>query len=289
MVSSNVLVSNLKYPHLKGKPHWRRTIAVYTALDQAPDDYSYSQLRSWVKKETGIGCSRKLIRKWKAEKSVINHQSPDIVTISIPVNNSQILANNYQSSVISHQSSVNNSQSLILSQSEKLQDNYQQKSSIVNFELPVINEQINHQQKLPIYLEQSQLPLTHQVTSGLFCLKKIGQIASLTVVFLGINFIFTPKDSTVCLDALNSAKCRSVESHSKIAIAESSPTAPTFDYQHKLYPESSRRAKSVEPNSIKINLTILIQRTKVNQSEVIKGQKKRAQLKDNAYPTKESN
>ncbi|MGB5772998.1 MAG: hypothetical protein WBM32_24475, partial [Crocosphaera sp.] len=206
MVSSNVLASNLKYPHLKGKPHWRRTIAVYTALDKAPDDYSYSQLRSWVKKETGKGCSRKLIRKWKAEKRFKL------------VNNSQILVNNYQLSANNYQSSVNNSQSLILSQSEKLQNNYQQKSSIVNFELPVINEQINHQKDLPLYFEQSQLPLTHQaLPSSLFCLKKLGQIASLTVVFLGINFIFTPKDSTVCLDALNSEKCHSVESHSKIA------------------------------------------------------------------------
>ncbi|MGB5596130.1 MAG: hypothetical protein WBM62_19140, partial [Crocosphaera sp.] len=147
MVSSNVLASNLKYPHLKGKPHWRRTIAVYTALDKAPDDYSYSQLRSWVKKETGIGCSRKLIRKWKAEKrfKLVNNQQILTNNYQSPVNNYQILANNYQSPVISHQSLVNNSQSLILSQSEKLQNNYQQKSSIVNFELPVINEQINHQ------------------------------------------------------------------------------------------------------------------------------------------------
>ncbi|ACB54488.1 hypothetical protein cce_5142 [Crocosphaera subtropica ATCC 51142] len=104
MVSSNVLNKN-KYSHLEGKPHWRRTIAVYMALDKAPDDYSYSQLMEWVKQQTGKGCSRKLISKWKTEKSVLSEQLPvinaqkEVQELPIIVEYESLLTNESESQV----------------------------------------------------------------------------------------------------------------------------------------------------------------------------------------------
>ncbi|MEA5511834.1 hypothetical protein VB715_18845 [Crocosphaera sp. UHCC 0190] len=267
-ISSNVLVANFKYPHIKGKPHWQRTIAVYTALDNAPGNYSYSQLMKWVKQQTGKGCSRKLISKWKAEKlgfdvsAVVElvETQPNVISEQSPITNYQILANNHQSPVNNHQSPVNNSQSpannyqsSILSQSEKSQINYQQKSSIIN-EIPVVNEQINDKEKSLVGAEClaplfEQFPVSHeeiinhnsinnQVSIIPQWLKKVGQIISLTTVLLTANFTLTPQDISL-----------------KLAVAEP-PKTSIIQPEHKLYPEPSRRAKSVEPNRIKINLTI---------------------------------
>ncbi len=191
MVSSNVLNEN-KYAHLTGKPHWRRTIAVYTALDKAPDDYSYSQLMEWVKQQTGQGCSRKLISKWKDEKS----------TSSVTCTE--------QSRSISHQSSVESQPSVINTQKEPLQ------------ELPIIIEYE------PLLTNESEPQFTISKW-----VKKVGHVIGLATALLITNFSLTPQDSTV-----------------KLAVAESPTTLTTPNFEYKPKP------KSVEPNRIKINLTI---------------------------------
>jgi hypothetical protein len=50
---------------LKGKPHWRRTQEVYRVLNQASAEETYDHLIEYVRIQTGKGCSRKLISKWK--------------------------------------------------------------------------------------------------------------------------------------------------------------------------------------------------------------------------------
>jgi hypothetical protein len=46
-------------------PHYRRIQIVYAALDSAPENLTYNQLIDYVRKTTGVGCSRKLISKWR--------------------------------------------------------------------------------------------------------------------------------------------------------------------------------------------------------------------------------
>jgi hypothetical protein len=50
------------------KPHWRRTQQVYAVLNQAPPEATYNELIAYVCSQTGKGCSRKLISKWKKER-----------------------------------------------------------------------------------------------------------------------------------------------------------------------------------------------------------------------------
>ena len=54
----------LQFP-TPGTPHWRRIKQVFAALDNAPKGYTYNQLIEYVRETTGVGCSRKLISKWK--------------------------------------------------------------------------------------------------------------------------------------------------------------------------------------------------------------------------------
>ncbi len=54
----------LQFP-TPGTPHWRRIRQVFMTLDSAPSDASYNQLIEYVRETTGVGCSRKLISKWK--------------------------------------------------------------------------------------------------------------------------------------------------------------------------------------------------------------------------------
>ncbi|HHP7231927.1 MAG TPA: hypothetical protein ACFCUY_13850 [Xenococcaceae cyanobacterium] len=56
--------NRLQFP-TPGTPHWRRIRQVFQALDNAPLDASYNQLIEYVRETTGVGCSRKLISKWK--------------------------------------------------------------------------------------------------------------------------------------------------------------------------------------------------------------------------------
>ncbi|PSB04930.1 hypothetical protein [Merismopedia glauca] len=51
-------------------PHYRRINIVYQALDNAQSEgiVKYTDLIEYVKNETGIGCSRKLIAKWKRKQ-----------------------------------------------------------------------------------------------------------------------------------------------------------------------------------------------------------------------------
>jgi biotin carboxyl carrier protein len=53
---------------VKGKPHWRRINQVFQTLDTAPENATYNQLVEYVKETTGVGCSRKLISKWKKHR-----------------------------------------------------------------------------------------------------------------------------------------------------------------------------------------------------------------------------
>jgi hypothetical protein len=67
---------------LKGKPHWRRINQVFQTLDNAPQFASYNQLIEYVRETTGVGCSRKLISKWKKQNTshkseVKSHKFPD--------------------------------------------------------------------------------------------------------------------------------------------------------------------------------------------------------------------
>jgi biotin carboxyl carrier protein len=56
----------LQFP-TPGTPHWRRIRQVFQTLDNAPQFASYNQLIEYVKETTGVGCSRKLISKWKKQ------------------------------------------------------------------------------------------------------------------------------------------------------------------------------------------------------------------------------
>jgi hypothetical protein len=54
-------------PGISG-PNWRRTATVYAVLSTVPTHYTYGQLIRCVRFKTGIGCSRKLIARWKREQ-----------------------------------------------------------------------------------------------------------------------------------------------------------------------------------------------------------------------------
>jgi biotin carboxyl carrier protein len=51
------------------RPHQRRTETVFTILDGAPAGTTYDGLISLVREKTGKGCSRKLISRWKRERT----------------------------------------------------------------------------------------------------------------------------------------------------------------------------------------------------------------------------
>jgi DNA-binding protein H-NS len=79
----------------KGKPHWRRTQQVYSVLNEAPLDATYNQLIQLVKEQTGQGCSRKLISKWKKERAVQSE------TVVVPELQSEVIPFVIQSQKIS--------------------------------------------------------------------------------------------------------------------------------------------------------------------------------------------
>ncbi len=77
----NTITSEISFP-TPGTPHWRRIRQVFQALDTAPINVSYNQLIEYVRETTGVGCSRKLISKWKKQKishksQVTSHKFPD--------------------------------------------------------------------------------------------------------------------------------------------------------------------------------------------------------------------
>ena len=68
--------------HTPRTPHWRRIKQVFMTLDNAPETATYNQLIEYVRETTGVGCSRKLISKWKKQKlsqnsQVTSHKFPD--------------------------------------------------------------------------------------------------------------------------------------------------------------------------------------------------------------------
>jgi biotin carboxyl carrier protein len=66
---SNGFSQNNSLLTAKGKPHWRRINQVFQTLDTAPENVTYNQLIEYVKETTGVGCSRKLISKWKKQNA----------------------------------------------------------------------------------------------------------------------------------------------------------------------------------------------------------------------------
>lgn len=56
------------------KPHWRRVEQVYECLERGQRSglTTYSSLIEFVRLETGQGCSKKLVSKWKRNRQ--NHQ-----------------------------------------------------------------------------------------------------------------------------------------------------------------------------------------------------------------------
>ena len=212
MGASTVLISD-HYSHLKGKPHWKRTLAVYTALDQAPVGYSYSQLMEWVGQQTGQKCSRKLIKKWKDERQ------------SLFVNEDKATEQGMSSSPwqpvpLSPDSSASLGQT---------QPSSTEQSPDVPFPQPPRSQ-------------CSPVTVSFPLLQGL---KQLGQVVSLTAIFLGANFMFTPQDSTVKLAVaeapMNGNWASKIGNHEGL----SSPL-PTHDSS----------PNSVEPNRLKIELTI---------------------------------
>jgi hypothetical protein len=78
-----VTINDLQLP-TPGTPHWRRIRQVFQALDNAPNNYTYNQLIEYVKETTGVGCSRKLISKWKKQKLNQNISDRDRSVRSFP-------------------------------------------------------------------------------------------------------------------------------------------------------------------------------------------------------------
>lgn len=58
--------------------HWRRRERVYAVLEGAPEGASYRQLIERVREQTGEGCSRKLISRWKKERTSIQKSKAKI-------------------------------------------------------------------------------------------------------------------------------------------------------------------------------------------------------------------
>jgi hypothetical protein len=70
-----ITVNDLQLP-TPGTPHWRRIRQVFQVLDNAPNNYTYNQLIKCVKETTGVGCSRKLISKWKKQRQNLDLLPP---------------------------------------------------------------------------------------------------------------------------------------------------------------------------------------------------------------------
>ena len=81
-------------PSLKGKPHWRRTQEVYAVLNSSLPDATYDRLIEYVRVQTGKGCSRKLISKWK--KTVIKSVNGDLLLVTSKLTNNNKLTQNLQ-------------------------------------------------------------------------------------------------------------------------------------------------------------------------------------------------
>jgi biotin carboxyl carrier protein len=102
----------------KGKPHWRRINQVFQTLDTAPENATYNQLIEYVKETTGVGCSRKLISKWKKQNT--SHKFPDhnpdgheetttAILVEPTIDNTLSTVNSFQFTETSNNSTNNNS------------------------------------------------------------------------------------------------------------------------------------------------------------------------------------
>ncbi len=67
----------------KGRPHWRRIKQVFEVLEQAGTG-TYTELVNYVREVTGIGCSRKLISKWKRQRHLCFASSPNDQRFEVP-------------------------------------------------------------------------------------------------------------------------------------------------------------------------------------------------------------
>ncbi len=67
----------------QGRPHWRRIKQVFEVLEQAGTG-TYTELVNYVREVTGIGCSRKLISKWKRERHLCFASSQNDQQFEVP-------------------------------------------------------------------------------------------------------------------------------------------------------------------------------------------------------------
>jgi len=67
----------------QGRPHWRRIKQVFEALELAGTG-TYTELINYVREVTGIGCSRKLISKWKRQRHLCFASSPNDQRFEVP-------------------------------------------------------------------------------------------------------------------------------------------------------------------------------------------------------------
>ncbi len=67
----------------KGRPHWRRIKQVFEVLELA-ETGTYTELVNYVREVTGIGCSRKLISKWKRQRHLCFASSQNDQQFEVP-------------------------------------------------------------------------------------------------------------------------------------------------------------------------------------------------------------
>ena len=147
-------------PSLKGKPHYRRTQRVYAVLNSSPPDATYDRLIEYVRVQTGKGCSRKLISKWKKTFSVSSDQ---LSVISKLTKNSQGKLNSQHNS---DSNNTNVSSTLISSEGKSLDSNFIQPISEINqIEPDAIQrvELLKSQANASIIAQEDKPDITHQI------------------------------------------------------------------------------------------------------------------------------
>ena len=201
------MVSVAAYPTLNitpNTPHWRRRMQVYAVLAQAPPEATYDRLIEYVRACTGKGCSRKLISKWKKERTL-------------------------------SQNSQFNSQNSNKPPTDTPNPSSLKQLPVRSEQLPINNDSLNTDFN-PIQNPQSKTctERSRSIQNQGGWLKRVAVVGAIAASLVGLSWILTPEDKTP-----------------KQAIAESpavtqtvSPTVPP------------RRTQSLEPRSIKIDLTL---------------------------------
>jgi hypothetical protein len=155
------------------KPHYRRTQEVYSILDASPPEETYDRLVEYVRVQTGKGCSRKLISKWK--KTVNNEQLP--VTSKLSKNRQEEQWTN-NTNILSIVDKTSSDITLIESISEINQAEAEpiKKAKFVESQA---NLSIIGNQDKPEIAHQTSLPVEEEVTSNKRSLTNNGKNDSL--------------------------------------------------------------------------------------------------------------